>query len=253
MSLWKLPLLVAGAAGTWLGHTPPQRPANKTEIAKKEGIKRYLGSVALLHSFVWKVSGLVCIWLTHAIEEKSILIFPWQTSVITSTVLGMTSVLHSYLIPPLHAHPPQQDTPPASIVVFILGVAFTLAAGLIREACYRTLGRLFTYEVAIRPQHRLVTSGPYAYVRHPAYTGAFLGIVGTLSLHFGPETWFAAVMLTTFTGKLYAATWCAIEMFVLCGLLARAPREDRLLHEHFGEQWVHYARRVRWRIIPGIF
>ena len=41
-----------------------------------------------------------------------------------------------------------------------------------------TLGRFFTYDVTIQPGHRVVTSGPYRWVRHPSYTGGLLGLLG---------------------------------------------------------------------------
>ncbi|KZV77163.1 ICMT-domain-containing protein [Peniophora sp. CONT] len=229
MSLWKLPFLVAGARGTWLSLTPPQQPANKTEIAKKEGIEKYFGSVVLMHAFVWK------------------------TTVITSTVLGIASILRAYLPPSFHSSYSPASPSPASGTVFVLGVALSLASGVIRDACYNELGRLFTFEITLRPNHQLVTSGPYSYVRHPSYAGVLLGVVGTLLLHFGPETWYAAVVLPTVAGKMYAAMWCGIETFVLWSILARAPLEDRLLRSQFGEKWEEYAARVRWRVVPGIF
>lgn len=33
------------------------------------------------------------------------------------------------------------------------------------------LGNLFTFEVMIRKNHKLITDGPYAYLMHPSYTG----------------------------------------------------------------------------------
>lgn len=176
-----------------------------------------------------------------------------QTTVITSTILGIASILRAHLPSPLYAPLPPDSSTPASTTVFVFGIALTLSSGLIRDACYRTLGRFFTFEITIRPEHQLITSGPYAYVRHPSYTGILLGVVGTLLVHFGPETWYAAVVLPTITGKAYAVSWCAMETFVLWSILARAPVEDRLLRGQFGEKWEQYAARVRWRVVPGIF
>jgi len=55
--------------------------------------------------------------------------------------------------------------------------------GLIRLECYRQLGTMFTFEMSIRKDHMLVTSGPYGIVRHPGYTGILLVISGMLLLH----------------------------------------------------------------------
>ena len=59
----------------------------------------------------------------------------------------------------------------------------TSLGGLIRYKCYRALGSMFTFEMSIREGHVLVTSGPYAIVRHPAYTGAILVVIGIFLVH----------------------------------------------------------------------
>lgn len=35
----------------------------------------------------------------------------------------------------------------------------------------KTLGEFFTFEVVIRKNHQLITTGPYKYLMHPSYTG----------------------------------------------------------------------------------
>ena len=59
----------------------------------------------------------------------------------------------------------------------------TALGGYIRWACYRALGRLFTFEMSIRDNHELVTDGPYGWVRHPAYTGILLIVAGVVLWH----------------------------------------------------------------------
>ncbi|OBZ67534.1 hypothetical protein A0H81_12475 [Grifola frondosa] len=59
--------------------------------------------------------------------------------------------------------------------IFVLGCMLGALGGFIRIQCYRTLGRFFTYELTLRNNHRLVTSGPYAVVRHPSYIGLIVG------------------------------------------------------------------------------
>ena len=66
---------------------------------------------------------------------------------------------------------------------FFVGTFMASLGGLIRYKCYRALGTMFTFEMSIRKDHMLVTSGPYSIVRHPGYTGIFLVIIGIFLVH----------------------------------------------------------------------
>ncbi|KAF9307547.1 hypothetical protein BGZ91_008382, partial [Linnemannia elongata] len=63
----------------------------------------------------------------------------------------------------------------------------SVASYLLRTWSFRTLDWFFTYQLTIRPGHRLVTSGPYKILRHPSYTGFFFNgaAVWTLLWHNG--------------------------------------------------------------------
>ncbi|KAF9238462.1 hypothetical protein BU15DRAFT_62440 [Melanogaster broomeanus] len=56
---------------------------------------------------------------------------------------------------------------------FLAGSILNIAGGLLRIHCYRVLGRMFTFELSIRKDHKLVTSGPYSVVRHPVTRASF--------------------------------------------------------------------------------
>ena len=76
-------------------------------------------------------------------------------------------------------------------------------------------------------EHKLVTNGPFALVRHPLYVGVILTAVGALLLF---RTWAMAI----FTPM----------SFVVVG---RAEREEKLLEQEFGEAWNTYAAKVpKW-------
>ncbi len=72
--------------------------------------------------------------------------------------------------------------------------------------------------------HILVTSGPFAIVRHPMYAGIFLAAIGSLLIY---STW-TTLLFTCF------APFLSI----------RAHREETALSEEFGEQWLAYCRSV---------
>jgi protein-S-isoprenylcysteine O-methyltransferase Ste14 len=129
--------------------------------------------------------------------------------------------------------------------LFLVGWAATVISGLLRIQCYRALGHMFTFEISLRENHRLITSGPYAYVRHPSYTAVTFGVPGTLLLHFGPGSWFKeAGWLATRGGWTYAVFWVLMECFVLVSIVTRSQREDELLRKAFGEKWDAWATRV---------
>lgn len=114
-----------------------------------------------------------------------------------------------------------------SLVVLLLGIT-------IRLSSIRTLGSFFTSVVIIREDHRLVKTGLYQYVRHPAYTGALLSHAG-LGLAFG--------------------SWVSLSLGVLPFVIAafyRIEVEERALSRRFGEDYASYVKRTD-RLIPRVY
>ncbi|ORZ11628.1 hypothetical protein BCR44DRAFT_1385271, partial [Catenaria anguillulae PL171] len=67
--------------------------------------------------------------------------------------------------------------------------ALTCLCGVgLRQWAFRTLADKFTYAVTIVPGHELVTSGPYARLMHPGYTGLLLAMAG-LFWYMGFRGW----------------------------------------------------------------
>ncbi|PPQ98204.1 hypothetical protein CVT26_003456 [Gymnopilus dilepis] len=137
---------------------------------------------------------------------------------------------------------------------FLLGT-FSIAFGCyIRWACYRALGRLFTFRLALLKNHRLVTHGPYAWVRHPAYTGLMLMLFGLACWQISPGSYAVECgVLDTTVGKLLAFTNFGVMSSVTLGLLVRMPEEDKMLKRAFGAQWDEWATRVPYSVLPGIY
>lgn len=80
----------------------------------------------------------------------------------------------------------------------------------------------------------VVTTGPYAVIRHPGYTGGIL-FVGASGVALG--SWLATALLVVVTVPF---------------LLYRAAAEDRVLQAELAG-YRDYAARVRWRLLPGIW
>ena len=88
----------------------------------------------------------------------------------------------------------------------------------------------------IRPEPkssgRLVTSGPYRFMRNPLYCAVLL---------------FAAAEVAAYDDAWKVACWLALSLV----LLAKAVLEERSLRIRFPD-YAAYAKRVR-RFIPGVF
>lgn len=114
----------------------------------------------------------------------------------------------------------------AGIVLMLLGVG-------LRWWSVATLGRYFTFDVAVRSTQSVVQSGPYRFVRHPAYSGMLLTLLGL---------------------GLSLANWASLVVVLagsLIGLLYRVHIEERALREALGQPYTDYMRRTR-RFIPFI-
>jgi protein-S-isoprenylcysteine O-methyltransferase Ste14 len=105
--------------------------------------------------------------------------------------------------------------------LYLAGMALAVAGRLALGSSYRPSS---TLGATLAPNHRLVTSGPFAIVRHPMYLGLALAALGALALY---------------------RTWSTM-LFVLQVpvLVVRAHREEELLARTFGEAWEQYAARV---------
>jgi protein-S-isoprenylcysteine O-methyltransferase Ste14 len=96
-----------------------------------------------------------------------------------------------------------------------------------------TLGKQWSPQLQLRPEHHLVTSGPFARLRHPMYT-AMVGYATGLAL--------------------LSANWVFVSLALLTavGLALRAPREERMMLETFGDEYRAYMEHAgrflpRWR------
>jgi protein-S-isoprenylcysteine O-methyltransferase Ste14 len=97
----------------------------------------------------------------------------------------------------------------------------------------RTMGANWSIMARMRQGHELVTSGPFALVRHPIYLAMLL------------------FMLSLATATAHeSALWAAVPVFVV-GTLIRTTREEALLRAEFGAAYNAYAARVK-RFIPGV-
>ncbi|KAF6760709.1 hypothetical protein DFP72DRAFT_54758 [Ephemerocybe angulata] len=74
-------------------------------------------------------------------------------------------------------------------LVFILGCGLAVFGATMRQLSYRALGPMYTFEMSVLDQHKLVTSGPYKWVRHPGYAGGVCCVIGAFCCHLTKCSW----------------------------------------------------------------
>ena len=124
---------------------------------------------------------------------------------------------------------------------------------LLRLTSYRALGSLFTYEVVIKDDHHLITTGPYHYVRHPSYTGAALLLLGAHLIHFGEGGYITECRIADTPLVSCVVIWVCLSAFSVMSLYRRCNVEEAQLRERFGAIWEGYCRDVPWRLVPYVY
>jgi len=115
-------------------------------------------------------------------------------------------------------------TVPASLQY--AGLAVMAFGVLLREWAVLVLGRHFTVRVQTRNDSRLVTAGPYRYIRHPSYTGTLSTLAGI---------------------GLAVGTWIGIVLVIVLSIPAYEYRirvEEEALAQAFGPEYDAYRGRT---------
>jgi protein-S-isoprenylcysteine O-methyltransferase Ste14 len=114
-----------------------------------------------------------------------------------------------------------------------LGVGFGILCTLGIYWLFSSIGTGITPVSATRKEHKLSTSGPYRWVRHPLYT-----IGSSMFLSFGmmADNWFIALL----------------GVLAFIGMAIRTPKEEANLIEKFGDEYREYIKRTG-RFLPKLF
>ncbi|MBE5979664.1 MAG: isoprenylcysteine carboxylmethyltransferase family protein [Paenibacillaceae bacterium] len=120
------------------------------------------------------------------------------------------------------------------VVVTYSGIILILAGIMIRLRAVLTLKRSFTLSVQTSKEQHLITTGIYKKVRNPAYTGSICSLVGTA---IGLRGEIALAMVFIFSIICYSA---------------RISVEEKVLRNHFGNEFTEYEKRT-YRLIPYVW
>lgn len=121
---------------------------------------------------------------------------------------------------------------PSGSWCFWVGAAVTAGGLLFSVWARRHLGKNWSQAVTIKEGHELITSGPYALVRHPIYTGLLLAFVGC-AVARGEWRGLLAVVL------VFGALWHKLRL------------EEKWMRAQFGESYEAYSRQVA-ALVPFI-
>ncbi len=112
------------------------------------------------------------------------------------------------------------------LAVTFVGIMFAIWARIF-------IGGNWSGAVTVKKDHELVRTGPYALVRHPIYTGALLGLLGT------------AIAFRETRGLL-AFGVAALALWL------KSRREELFMMDQFGAEYVQYKQKVK-RLIPFVW
>ena len=110
------------------------------------------------------------------------------------------------------------------------GLVFTVAGLCFAVWARMHLGKYWSGRITLKENHRVIQTGPYAWVRHPIYSGLILALFGT------------AITLGTISA--YAGF-----VFMLISFVRKLKIEEIWLRSQFGAEYEAYQNRVK-ALIP---
>jgi protein-S-isoprenylcysteine O-methyltransferase Ste14 len=146
---------------------------------------------------------------------------PAGSRIVRALILLIAIVLFSTTRIPLHWLYLQPW--PAGFWPCWLGVGVTVAGLLFAVWAREYLGSNWSSAVTIKKDHELITSGPYAVVRHPIYTGMLAGLLGSA---ISQVRGFIAFVL------IFVVLWLKLRM------------EEQWMRSQFGEIYDVYAHQT---------
>jgi len=122
---------------------------------------------------------------------------------------------------------------PVGLWPFWIGAALTVGGLLFAVWARVHLGRNWSRSVTIKRDHELITTGPYAMVRHPIYTGTLIGFLGT-AIAVSQVRGMVALLL------IFVVFWAKLRL------------EEEWMRTQFGETYAAYADQTA-ALVPYLF
>ncbi len=145
-------------------------------------------------------------------------------------LLPMICLPVDWLVPPLILLSGIGQVPAIWPLLRVLGFGLSLYAFVILAWVPRVLGRFLIPQAAVFPDHVLVTSGPFRFLRHPSFSGALALWLGAA---LGTLNWLLFVL------------WLPL----VAAKTIQAHAEEEILHTKFGSVYEEYVQKTG-RFIP---
>ncbi|ESK84341.1 hypothetical protein Moror_10201 [Moniliophthora roreri MCA 2997] len=227
MSFIRASLTTAQAIAHHYAMTPPNPTKEDTRYHKEEWW------VLQIAPFIFRMHSVV-LWVCACFETLSYL-----------SALQTRSSLSLFTCP-VTADASIRTTP-----MFLIGSLALFLGAYIRLDCFKALGHLFTFDLTVHSDHKLITDRFYGYVRHPAYTGSLLLVAGITFSHFTEGSWLTECGPLQ-SPMVVSVVWAAWWAWVVAVALSRVKAEDTEMKKRFSQQWEEYAIEVPWWFFPGI-
>ena len=179
--------------------------------------------------WIWIVFGVF--WLLAAFAQKRTVRRQSSSSRLFQVAIILLAVL------PFHAFGGRleilrQHFLPNAPGIRIVGALLVLAGCGFAVWARFILGTNWSGTVTVKENHVLITRGPYAWVRHPIYTGVLLALLGNAVVG-GKIAYLLAV------GAVMLAFWLKLRI------------EEKFMLETFGQQYATYKQHVK-ALVPYV-
>ncbi|KAL1944036.1 hypothetical protein VTO73DRAFT_3854 [Trametes versicolor] len=237
--LLKIPLLVSEAILNYITTTPPNPPPPPVQTKKYDG-HGILTPIDDMHMKIisvlkWCTCGLIMMEAAAVIIQETPSL--WQSHPSLAQVSTTVEDLSLRITP-----------------TFVVGSMLALAGGLNRLWCHRTLGRFFVWQLSLQDGHKLVTTGPYAIVRHPSYISWIVLQVGNIIMLSSAGSYCVeAGVWQSVWGKKCAVVMIGYFTPAAMILLNRMAKEDAVLREEFGSEWEAWSKQTPYQAIPYLY
>jgi len=172
--------------------------------------------------FVW--------WAVSAFGQKRM---AEEESFLSTLVYRTPLMLGGWLLWfPKFRYPLNGSFTPSTEFARVLGAAICVFGLLITLWSRWSLAGNWSSEVAFKPAHELVKTGPYRFVRHPIYSGLLLMCLGTV----------------VGAGQLHS--WLGFLLLGI-GFWIKLKKEERLMLRHFPDEYQAYKSEVE-ALVPFV-